>query len=91
MGRSCGCHVILGSCRSRKGKTQYLVKWRELPYEQSTWEDLAKENYLKGARDAIDSYNHLRCVRVGMCIHVCVLGEMCEWESVQIWSVSLVS
>ena len=44
-------------CRSKKGKTQYLVKWRELPYEQSTWEDLDKENYLKGTKDAIEDYN----------------------------------
>ena len=44
-------------CRSKKGKTQYLVKWRELPYEQSTWEDLDKENYLKATKDAIEDYN----------------------------------
>ncbi|CAI8044830.1 Chromodomain-helicase-DNA-binding protein 5, partial [Geodia barretti] len=46
--------------RSKKGKTQYLVKWKELPYEQSTWEDLANETYLKGWKEAIYDYNQLR-------------------------------
>ena len=50
-------------CRTKKGRAQYLVKWKELPYLQCSWEDLAKETYLKGWREAIDDYNNLRCVR----------------------------
>ena len=57
---SCDIHVTPSLCRSRKGKTQYLVKWRELPYEQSTWEDLDSDSHLKGAATAIEDYNQRR-------------------------------
>ncbi|XP_029437894.1 chromodomain-helicase-DNA-binding protein 3 isoform X1 [Rhinatrema bivittatum] len=32
-------HRILNHSMDRKGNFHYLVKWRELPYDQSTWED----------------------------------------------------
>ena len=44
---------------SRKG-TQYLVKWRDLSYSKSTWEELGKDCGLKGAEEAIQDYEDLR-------------------------------
>lgn len=44
---------------NRKG-TQYLVKWRDLSYSKATWEELGKDCGLKGAEEAIQSYEDLR-------------------------------
>ena len=48
-------------CRvsGRRG-TQYLVKWRELPYTSATWEVLDSECGLRGADEAIQEFNQLR-------------------------------
>lgn len=31
-------HRIINHRTSRDGRTQYLVKWRDLAYDQATWE-----------------------------------------------------
>jgi chromodomain-helicase-DNA-binding protein 4 len=38
----------------RDGRTLYLVKWRDLSYDQATWEE-ENENIL-GLKQAIDFY-----------------------------------
>ncbi|OPJ89901.1 hypothetical protein AV530_011482 [Patagioenas fasciata monilis] len=32
-------HRIINHSVDRKGQYHYLVKWRDLPYDQATWED----------------------------------------------------
>lgn len=42
----------------RDGRTLYLVKWRELPYDQATWEEDADD--IPGLKVAIEYYLDLR-------------------------------
>ena len=42
----------------RDGRTLYLVKWRELPYEQSTWEE--EEEDVPGLKIAVEYYQDHR-------------------------------
>jgi hypothetical protein len=37
-------HRIIGK-RQQKGMTQYLVKWKDLPYDQATWEFVDEDSY----------------------------------------------
>ncbi len=46
--------------RSSRKCAQYLVKWRDQPYSQATWEKLGEECGLKGAHKAIQDYEALR-------------------------------
>ena len=48
--------------RTRRGHDEYLVKWRDLPYDQATWERLGGDCPYRGAADAIRQYNKLRSV-----------------------------
>ena len=62
---SCGgsilnlCTLTPGPRTNRRG-TQYLVKWRELPYDQATWEYLGEDCGLRGAATAVEQYEQLR-------------------------------
>ena len=47
-------HRIINHRTLRDGRIQYLVKWRDLPYEQSTWEDEHAE--IAGLKKAAEYY-----------------------------------
>jgi len=47
-------HRIINHRTMRDGRTLYLVKWRDLSYDQATWEE-ENENIL-GLKQAIDFY-----------------------------------
>ncbi|XKL65519.1 hypothetical protein PGB90_008939 [Kerria lacca] len=51
-------HRIINHRSLRDGRTQYLVKWRDLPYDQATWED--ENNDIPGLKRAIEYYWDLR-------------------------------
>lgn len=51
-------HRVLNHRAFRDGRNEYLVKWRELPYDQSTWEDESVE-YV-GFKSSVDYYWDLR-------------------------------
>ena len=51
-------HRIINHRQLRDGTTQYLVKWRELPYDQSTWEDEDEE--IVGLKTQVEYYLELR-------------------------------
>ena len=38
-------YVLLHAPRQQKGMTQYLVKWKDLPYDQATWEFVDEDSY----------------------------------------------
>lgn len=47
-------HRILNHRTFRDGSTQYFVKWRDLPYDQATWEDENSE--IPAMKRAIEYY-----------------------------------
>ncbi|ALC44637.1 Mi-2, partial [Drosophila busckii] len=51
---------VINHRTARDGSTMYLVKWRELPYDKSTWEEEGDD--IPGLRQAIDYYQDLRAV-----------------------------
>lgn len=51
-------HRVINHRTMRDGRTLYLVKWRELPYDQSTWEDEGDD--IAGLKEAIEYYIDLR-------------------------------
>ncbi|CAO1409832.1 unnamed protein product [Diamesa serratosioi] len=51
-------HRIINHRTMRDGRTLYLVKWRELNYDQSTWEE--ETNEIPGIKTAIEFYLDLR-------------------------------
>ncbi|KAH8418106.1 hypothetical protein KR009_001867 [Drosophila setifemur] len=51
---------VINHQTARDGSTMYLVKWRELPYDKSTWEEEGDD--MPGLRQAIDYYQDLRAV-----------------------------
>lgn len=51
-------HRVINHRTMRDGRTLYLVKWRELPYDQATWEEENEE--IPGLRVAIEYYMDLR-------------------------------
>lgn len=51
-------HRIINHRTMRDGRTLYYVKWRELPYDQSTWED--DEEDIPGLKAAIEFYQDHR-------------------------------
>lgn len=51
-------HRVLNHRKLRDGSIQYLVKWRDLPYDQATWEDPDEE--INDLDQAIDFYQDLR-------------------------------
>ncbi|KAK4311657.1 hypothetical protein Pmani_016856 [Petrolisthes manimaculis] len=51
-------HRVLNHRTLRDGTIQYLVKWRDLPYDQATWEDEDEE--IIGLRLAVEFYHDLR-------------------------------
>ncbi|KAH8388950.1 hypothetical protein KR215_008276 [Drosophila sulfurigaster] len=51
---------VINHRTARDGSTMYLVKWRELPYDKSTWEEEGDD--MPGLRQAIDYYQDLRAV-----------------------------
>ncbi|XP_049291745.1 chromodomain-helicase-DNA-binding protein Mi-2 homolog [Anopheles funestus] len=51
-------HRVINHRTMRDGRTLYLVKWRELPYDQATWED--EEDDIAGLKMAIEYYLDLR-------------------------------
>jgi len=36
------------------------VKWRDLPYDQATWESLGEDSGLRGTSIAVQHYEELR-------------------------------
>lgn len=51
-------HRVINHRTMRDGRTLYLVKWRELPYDQCTWEE--DEDEIPGLKLAIEYYNDHR-------------------------------
>lgn len=51
-------HRVINHRTNRDGSTMFLIKWRELPYDQSTWED--EEEDIPGFKECIEYYNDLR-------------------------------
>ncbi|KPM11913.1 chromodomain-helicase-DNA-binding protein Mi-2-like protein [Sarcoptes scabiei] len=54
-------HRIINHRTSRDGNSMYLVKWRDLPYDQSSWEQEECSDFqIPDMRKAIDEYWNLR-------------------------------
>nr|CAI5844827.1 unnamed protein product [Callosobruchus analis] len=51
-------HRVINHRTMRDGRTLYLVKWRELTYDQATWEEDTDE--IVGLKQAIEYYMDLR-------------------------------
>ncbi|CAH0556045.1 unnamed protein product [Brassicogethes aeneus] len=51
-------HRVINHRTMRDGRTLYLIKWRELAYDQATWEEESDE--LPGIKPAIEYYLDLR-------------------------------
>lgn len=51
-------HRVINHRTMRDGRTLYYVKWRELPYDQSTWEDESED--VAGLKEAVEYYIDLR-------------------------------
>ncbi|XP_011300303.1 chromodomain-helicase-DNA-binding protein Mi-2 homolog [Fopius arisanus] len=51
-------HRVINHRYQRDGRASYLVKWRELGYDQATWEDEHED--IPGLKQAIDYYQDLR-------------------------------
>ena len=77
---SCCGGSILNLCtltpdpRTNRRGTQYLVKWRELPYDQATWEYLGEDCGLRGAAAAVEQYEQLRYFSQGRGVLYLVKG-----------------
>ncbi|KAK9879935.1 hypothetical protein WA026_008444 [Henosepilachna vigintioctopunctata] len=56
-------HRVINHRTMRDGRTLYLVKWRELPYDQATWEEDSDE--IPGLKQAIEYYMDLRAAYTG--------------------------
>lgn len=52
-------HRVINHKTMRDGRTLYLVKWRELAYDQATWEDDSEED-IPGLKMAVEYYMDLR-------------------------------
>jgi len=50
--------LILRRKFGRSGKTQYLVKWKQLPYDKATWE--AEDRDIPGMQEDIQKYKDHR-------------------------------
>lgn len=48
-------HRVINHRTSRDGTTYYLVKWRDLSYDQATWE--SEHEDIAGLKNAIDYYS----------------------------------
>lgn len=51
-------HRVLNHRTMRDGRTLYLVKWRDLCYDQATWEEENEE--IPNLKRAIEYYHDLR-------------------------------
>ena len=51
-------HRVINHRTMRDGRTLYLIKWRELSYEQSTWEE--EEDEIPGLKHAVEFYQDHR-------------------------------
>ena len=51
-------HRIINHRTLRDGSIEYLVKWRDLAYDQATWED--EDEDIEGLKTAVEYYNDLR-------------------------------
>ena len=51
-------HRVLNHRTLRDGTIQYLVKWRDLAYDQATWED--EDEDIIGMKTAVEFYHDLR-------------------------------
>lgn len=47
-------HRVLNHRTMRDGRTLYLVKWRDLAYDSSTWEE--NDNQIHGLKQAVEYY-----------------------------------
>ncbi|XP_066991467.2 chromodomain-helicase-DNA-binding protein Mi-2 homolog isoform X1 [Anabrus simplex] len=51
-------HRVINHRTLRDGRSQYLVKWRDLPYDHCTWEE--EDDTVLGLKEAIEYYIDLR-------------------------------
>ncbi|XP_066145603.1 chromodomain-helicase-DNA-binding protein Mi-2 homolog isoform X2 [Euwallacea fornicatus] len=58
-------HRVINHRTMRDGRTLFLVKWRELSYDQATWEEESDE--IPGLKAAVEYYQDMRaaCLREG--------------------------
>lgn len=54
-------HRVLNHQKTEDGAVLYLVKWRDLPYNQSTWE--SEDEEIIGLKTAIEVYHDFRAAR----------------------------
>lgn len=47
-------HRVINHRTSRDGTTYYLVKWRDLSYDQTTWE--SEHSEIAGLKQAVEYY-----------------------------------
>ncbi|XP_050310914.1 chromodomain-helicase-DNA-binding protein Mi-2 homolog [Anthonomus grandis grandis] len=55
-------HRVINHRTMRDGRTLYLVKWRELSYDQATWEE--ENDDIPGLKHAIEYYQDLRAANL---------------------------
>ncbi|XP_031349384.1 chromodomain-helicase-DNA-binding protein Mi-2 homolog isoform X2 [Photinus pyralis] len=56
-------HRVISHRQLRDGRTIYLVKWRDLPYDQATWEEETDD--ISGLKTAVEYYMDLRAAAFG--------------------------
>lgn len=56
-------HRIINHTKQKDGTLWYLCKWRDLPYDQATWEK--EDNGIADMKQHIENYENLRLVMCG--------------------------
>ncbi|XP_023020569.2 chromodomain-helicase-DNA-binding protein Mi-2 homolog [Leptinotarsa decemlineata] len=56
-------HRVINHRTMRDGRNLYLIKWRELTYDQATWEDESDD--IPGLKPAVEYYLDLRAACIG--------------------------
>lgn len=56
-------HRVINHRLQRDGRASYLVKWRELGYDQATWE--SEHEDIPGLKQAMEYYQDLRAANCG--------------------------
>lgn len=68
-------HRIINHRTMRDGRTLYLVKWRDLSYDQATWEE--ENESILGLKQAIDFYMVSHRPLKHLCVHFQHKGGSC--------------
>lgn len=60
-------HRVINHRTSRDGTTYYLVKWRDLSYDQATWE--SEHEDIAGLKYAVEYYQVQNILNCDILIH----------------------